>query len=61
MLDYFDSGVMERLRHQLLYSRLSQNGINLSLLTNGISVRSQVKLSLVIVLGQSFYLTIDFV
>lgn len=43
LFDYFDSGVMERLRHQLINSRVNQTKLDLSLITNGLTVHSQVK------------------
>ena len=53
-MDFFDAGVMERLRHQLLNSRASQNRIGLSSLSPCLTVHSQVSLTLLYLLRQHF-------
>ncbi len=42
LFDFFDSGVMERLRHQLINSQVTQNRVGVSCITNDLIVRSQV-------------------
>ncbi|KAK4012258.1 putative Zinc finger protein AEBP2 [Daphnia magna] len=42
LFDFFDSGVMERLRHQLINSRTTHNQIGVSCVTNDLTVHSQV-------------------
>ena len=43
LFDYFDSGVMERLRHQLFISQESQQRLGLSSRNNCLTVQSQVQ------------------
>jgi zinc finger protein AEBP2 len=42
LFDYFDTGIMERLRHQLVDSQQSETRLGLSPLANSLTVSSQV-------------------
>ena len=46
LFDYFDTGIMERLRHQLVDSQQSETRLGLSPLANSLTVSSQVSFHL---------------
>lgn len=42
LFDYFDAGIMERLRHQLLFSQLSQKHCGVVFVNGKVTVKSEV-------------------